>query len=332
MNPPISVLYFGTPAFAVPPLEALIRDERYSVVGVVTQPDQRAGRGKKLTAPPVKRVAEKHGIPVLQPQRVKREWENVRKTFESFAPTVDVGVVCAFGQILHRECLQFPQHGCLNIHASLLPRWRGAAPIHRAILAGDTETGISLMQMDEGLDTGPWYVQQALAITERTTVGSLHDELATLGASMLAEHLPRILNGECRAHEQEESQVTYAEKISKAEAQIDWSLSANEVNRLVRGMAPFPGAYTTFQGKRLKLLFSRALTEVPRNSVGTDTPPAAGTVCRVDHHSFEVLCGDGGVLAIEELQLEGKGRLKAVDFLKGVKVEVGTPLGEGVTI
>ncbi|MCB0330086.1 MAG: methionyl-tRNA formyltransferase [Bdellovibrionales bacterium] len=318
----ISVLYFGTPDFAVPALRALVESEDYSVEAVITQPDKPAGRGKKLSPSPVKKYALSQSIPVLQPAKLKKEWAETKEALLKISPSFDVGIVCAFGQILKSECLQFPKHGCINIHASLLPRWRGAAPIQRAIMSGDTKTGISLMQMDEGLDTGPWYVQEELKITPSTTTMELHDSLAELGGQMLVKHLKEILLGNLPQHTQDEYRVTYADKIDKNEALLDWSQPAEFLAHKIQGLSPFPGAFTFLHGQRLKLLRARSVGDLGNSP--TLTP---GSLCRVESDKLEVQCGSG-VLSIEELQLAGKGRLSTREFLKGIQLSTGFRLTE----
>lgn len=314
------VIYFGTPHFAVPALKALIADSRYDVLAVVTQPDKPAGRGKRVTPSPVKIAALECGIPVLQPSNLGKEWEQVKTTLLNISPNFDVGVVCAFGQILRSPCLEFPLKGCINIHASLLPRWRGAAPIQRAILAGDTTTGISLMQMDTGLDTGDWYIQKEIPITATTTGGSLHDELADLGATLLQEELNSILLGQLPAHQQDDSLANYAHKISKDECLISWEESASAIDRLVRAMSPFPGAYTFLGGNRVKILRGRPVEEFQGQ------PPAKpGKLYHVGQERLEVSCGTG-IYSIERLQMAGRSPQDVRPFLQGIELEPGMQL------
>ena len=314
------VIYFGTPQFAVPPLEALVEDSRYQVLAVITQPDRPAGRGKKLSPPPVKIIAENFGIPVFQPASVAKEWKALKESLLEIAPSFDVGVVCAFGQILKAPCLEFPVKGCINIHASLLPRWRGAAPIQRAIFAGDSTTGISLMQMDEGLDTGDWYVQVGIPITESTTSGTLHDQLADLGAKLLQDELHAILEGAHQAHPQEDSSATYAHKVSKEECLISWERDAAEVSRLVRAMSPTPGAYSFLNGDRVKILLGRPVE--PAHNLA---PSPAGTIYRVASERLEIACGNG-IFSIERLQMAGRAAQNIETFLKGMQLERGMQL------
>ncbi|MCI5064816.1 methionyl-tRNA formyltransferase [bacterium] len=319
----IRVLYYGTPDFAVPPLRALLTtppehtDPVFEVAGVVTQPDRPSGRGKKLSPSPVKQLAEEHQIPVLQPENIRSCWDEWQEELSRvLGETPDVAVVCAFGQILPLPCLHYPRSGSVNIHASLLPRWRGAAPIQRAIMANDTESGISLMQMEEGLDTGPYFAQARIPITETTTGGELHDALAALGGEMLVQYLPMIVSGRCTATTQDECGVTYAKKIHKDECLIDWHKPAKEVAAHIRALAPFPGAYTFFRGKRLKLLNARSLPPLEGEAGETFSP---GEISRAENGTLEVQCSDQTV-GISELQLEGKAKLSTSEFLKGQEI------------
>ena len=320
MTTSYSTIYFGTPAFAVPPLLSLLEDPRFNVLAVVSQPDRPAGRGNKLTTPPVGEEAKKRGIPLFQPNRVKKEWEELREGLLQIAESFDIGVVCAFGQILPTPCLDFPNKGCINIHASLLPRWRGAAPIQRSIMAGDAETGVSLMQMEAGLDTGPFYSKREIPITSTTTSGELHETLSELGGAMLKDDLEKILLGELTVQPQDETLVTHAAKIEKEEAVIPWEKSARDVLSHIHGISPFPGAFSYYQGKRIKIFSVR---EVPQLE-GRENEPS-GTIHRATDSKLEIACGSG-VLPIEEAQLEGKKRLPVAEFLKGISFVTGEQL------
>lgn len=317
----VRVLFFGTPDFALPTLRALVALPAVKVGAVVTQPDRQAGRGGKVQHSPIKEFALQHSIPVLQPVKIFKGAKNFTALVTPYGP-FHLGVVVAYGQILPREALEIPQSGCVNVHASLLPRWRGAAPIQRAILAGDKETGISLMKMDQGLDTGPVIATEKIEISDHCTAGELHDALAEIGAQLLAKHLNSISHGALISTPQTETGVTYAEKIIPADAAIDWSQDSIQLSRLVRAMSPFPGAYTQLTGKRLKIL---AATPKPALLSGSPSTPA-GTVSFCDRRALEVTCGVG-ILSILELQLEGKKRLSIEEFLKGHPIEVGAVLG-----
>jgi methionyl-tRNA formyltransferase len=305
------IVFMGTPEFAVPVLKKLIETQR--VVGVVTQPDRPAGRGRRLQPPPIKKTAEAADIPVYQPRSLRSE--EAADPIRAWEP--EMIVVAAFGQILRPHVLELPPKGCLNVHASLLPRWRGASPIHYAILAGDKETGISLMQMDVGLDTGPVYVQEAVPIRPDETAASLHDRLAQLGADMIGRHLERILSGELTAVPQDDSGSTYARMIKKEEGQIDWQRPAAEIDRLIRAMTPWPGAFTTWEGHNLKVLSARLLE-------GSGSGAAGLVVAQGD--GAAVLTGNGKLI-LERVQLAGKTATAMDDFLRGRPDFVGSRLG-----
>ena len=293
------IVFAGTPDFALVSLQALVESGRRPVA-VLTQPDRPAGRGKKLTASPVKRYAEQQGIPVLQPPTL-RDAEAAAE-LESLRP--DVMIVAAYGLILPQNVLDIPTHGCLNVHASSLPRWRGAAPIQAAIIANDQTTGISLMAMTAGLDCGPVFHTSELTIGDDETAGELHDRLAALGGAILVEYLDSILEGDLTATEQDESLVTYAPKIEKQDAAIDWSLPADEIARRVRAYNPFPGTFFFADDTRIKVWRATAVEG------GAD----AGAVLRNDRNSVVVACGSGA-LRLDELQLPGKRRATAQDFV-----------------
>lgn len=303
----MKVAFAGTPEFAAAALEAILA-AGFDVPLVLTQPDRPAGRGMQLQPSPVKRVALAAGIPVHQPEKLR--------TPEQQAPLADVQadvlVVAAYGIILPQAVLDLPRQGCLNIHASLLPRWRGAAPIHRAIQAGDAETGITIMQMDAGLDTGPMLLSRAEAIHADDTTGSLHDRLALLGADMIVEAL-RALPGGLTATPQPADGVTYAAKIGKAEASIDWSRPAVELERAIRAFNPFPGAVATLQQTPVKLWRARAI----------DAAGTPGEVLLAEGAGVIVACGEGA-LCITELQKPGGKRLPAADFLRGMPIAAGS--------
>ena len=306
MSKPLRIIYAGTPDFSVPALKALI-DSRHEVVAVYTQPDRPAGRGRELRFSPVKETAVASHIPVYQPESLKDE--AVQQQLAALG--ADLMVVTAYGLLLPRAVLQTPRLGCINIHASLLPRWRGAAPIQRAILAGDKKTGITIMQMDEGLDTGEMLAVAECDIKANDTGSSLHDKLMLLGAKTLMDVLPAIADGSVQAVKQDEHQATYAHKLSKAEARIDWQQSAVQIERAVRAFNAWPVAYTFFQrnGKdaSLRIWQAQVLTET---AVGAEP----GTVIGESAEGIDVATGEG-VLRITELQAEGKRRMPAADFL-----------------
>jgi len=307
----------GTPEFAVPSLQALI--ETQEVVGVVTQPDRPAGRGRRLQPSPVKVAAEAASIPIYQPKSLRKEETAV--PLQTWRP--DIIIVAAFGQILRPHVLNLPPCGCLNVHASLLPRWRGAAPIHYALLSGDSETGVTLMQMNEGLDTGAMYVQKAIPIHTHDTAVSLHDRLADLGGVMLRTHLDDIINGRIHPTPQNDSLSTYAPMLKKEEGQLDWSKTAVALDRHIRAMTPWPGAFTTWQGQQLKIIKAQAAdgrlpAGKPGQIVQRETADAPQTIA---------LTGDGG-LVLQTVQLAGKTAVDIAAFVNGRPDFIGSILGK----
>lgn len=306
------VVFMGTPDFAVPSLQKLV--ETQNVVGIVTQPDRPAGRGRQVRPTPVKLEAQRHTIPVYQPDSLRSESEAA--PLRQWQP--DIIIVVAFGQILRQHVLEMPPLGCLNVHASLLPRWRGASPIQHAILAGDTQTGVTLMQMDVGMDTGPIYVQRAVPIQADETAASLHDRLSQLGATMLAECLDDIVNGQLVAEAQDNSHATYAPLIKKEDGALDWQRKAVELERQIRAMTPWPGAYTSWLGKSMRLhKVELATGSLPSEEPGRVIPYGDGVA---------VMAGDGA-LALLELQLEGKKGMAIADFIRGRPDFIGGKLG-----
>jgi len=299
------VVFMGTPDFSVPVLEALV-EAGHEVAAVYCQPPRPAGRGKKDRPTPVHARAEALGLEVRHPERLKGAEEQA----EFAALNADVAVVVAYGLILPQAVLDMPKHGCLNIHASLLPRWRGAAPIHRAIMAGDAETGVCIMQMEAGLDTGPVLLREATPIRAEDTTGSLHDRLSAMGAALIVEALARL--GDLVPEPQPGDGVTYAEKIDKAEARVDWAAPAAEVDGKIRGLSPFPGAWIEVEGQRIKLLGSRVVD-------------GRGTPGEVLDEALTVACGEGAVQVLR-LQRAGRGPQDAEEFLRGTKLPAGTRL------
>jgi methionyl-tRNA formyltransferase len=297
----LRTVFMGTPEFAVSTLRTVL-ESGVNLVGVYTQPDRPKGRGNVLTPPPVKVLAVEHGIPVFQP--VKLRDPLVVEELRRLAP--DLIVVVAFGQILPKSVLEIPRHGCINVHASLLPRYRGASPINKAIMDGESVTGITTMLMDVGLDTGPMLVKKSTPIGAEETAGELHDRLALLGAETMAETLGRLCAGTLSPEVQDDAFSTYAPMLKKEDGRIDWSRPAREVHNQVRGLDPWPGAYTHLGDETLKI--SRTLPEE-----GNEAP---GTVVSAGSDGVRIACGEG-VLRIRELQLPGKKRLAAAEFLKG---------------
>jgi len=306
------VVFFGTPEFAVPSLRALLAGPD-TVVGVVCQPDKPAGRGQQVQVPPVKRVAEQHGVPVAQPAKVKTE--ELPALLRAWAP--DLGVVAAYGRILPSAVLDLPRLGCINVHASLLPAYRGAAPIQWAVLRGERTTGVTIMRMNERMDEGDILWQRATPIAADETYGALQERLALLGATALMEALAALHAGTLRAAVQDAEAATYAPMIRKSDGSIDWSLPAEAIANRVRAFNPWPSAFTTHRGRLLKIHRARVLAE-------TGAGPA-GTVLALGD-SIQVAAG-AGVLGIEELQLEGKRALPAREFSRGGGLAVGDRLG-----
>lgn len=317
------VIYAGTPEFARSTLECL-HAAGFEIVLVLSQPDRPAGRGMKLQASAVKQFALQHAIAVAQPRSLRLDGKYpedaaaARAAIE--AARADVMVVAAYGLILPQWVLDQPRLGCLNIHASLLPRWRGAAPIHRAIEAGDAETGVTIMQMDAGLDTGAMLLTQRVPIAPQDTTGSLHDKLAPLGGRLVVQALQLAAEGHLQPVPQPHEGVTYAHKIEKAEAVLDWGLGAAVLERKVRAFDPFPGASSSVQGESLKVWGCHV-------DSGTGAPAAApGTVLAVDEAGVAVACGDG-VLRLTQLQRAGGKRLAVADFLRGFSLAPGMVFG-----
>ncbi len=301
----MKVTFMGTPDFSVPVLDALV-EAGHEVVAVYSQPPRPAGRGKKERPSPVQARAEELGLTVRHPVSLKTP--EALEEFASFG--ADVAVVVAYGLLLPQAILDVPQHGCLNIHASLLPRWRGAAPIHRAIMAGDTETGVCIMQMEAGLDTGPVLLRQTTSIGAEETTAQLHDHLSQIGASAIVDALAHL---EILVPEvQPEEGVTYAAKIDKAEAKIDWSAPAEIVDRTIRGLSPFPGAWCEIDGQRVKLLASRLVE-------------GSGAPGELLDEALTVACGEGAVQLLR-LQRAGKGAQDAEVFLRGFALQKGAVL------
>ncbi|MEN8175066.1 MAG: methionyl-tRNA formyltransferase [Pseudomonadota bacterium] len=302
----LRIIFAGTPDFSVPALQALL-DAGEQVIGVYTQPDRPAGRGRRLAASPVKQLAEAAALPVYQPPNFKDEDDLA----ELEALRADLMVVVAYGLLLPQRVLDAPRLGCVNIHASLLPRWRGAAPIQRAILAGDTRTGVAIMRMEAGLDTGPVYLVRETRIGERETAAELHDRLAHLGAEALMAALPGIADGSLAPVPQEDADAPYARKLDKAEARIDWTLSAAEIDRRVRAFNAWPVAFTHLDRQSLRIWEAETVPDT------SQAPP--GTVVAQTRAGIDVATGDG-VLRILKLQLPGKRATGAREFLNARRI------------
>ncbi|NMB68311.1 MAG: methionyl-tRNA formyltransferase [Chloroflexi bacterium] len=297
----IRVVFMGSPDFALPTLAAL--EKHYSVVGVITQPDRPAGRGRVLTSPPVKQLAVQLGIAVIQPAKLREP--EAQEALKTWAP--DLVVVAAFGQILRASVLELPRYGCVNVHASLLPRWRGAAPIQAAILHGDAETGVTIMKMDAGIDTGAILSQRALSIRPEDTAGSLSSRLAEEGANLLVETLPGYLAGGLTPIAQDETRATYASMLTKEQGELDFSKPAEALERQVRAFQPWPGAYAYFQGEMLKVLRAHVdgSVAVPSQRSIIQNLPAVGTT--------------SGWLVLDEVQPAGKRPMSGDVFLRGAR-------------
>ena len=305
------IVFMGTPDFAVPSLQALI-DAGHDVCAVYTQPDKPQGRKQILTAPPVKTLALEHDIPVFQPNTLKNEDEQAR--LRELAP--EVIIVVAYGKLLPKAVLDIPPHGCINVHGSLRPRWRGAAPIQWAVIAGDEMAGVTTMKMAEGLDTGDMLLTYETKVGEKETAGELFDRLAQSGAELLTQTLVKL--DEITPRPQDDAQSCYAHMLDKQMAVIDWSKSAHEIDCLIRGLNPWPIALTTLSGERLKVFAAEKAN-------GNGEP---GTVLEADpKKGLTVACGEGA-LGLTEIQLVGGKRMKATDFLRGHAIEVGTKLGD----
>ena len=309
----MKIVFMGTPDFAVTVLEGILKTE-HEVGLVATQPDKAKNRGKKIQYTPVKEKALAHGIPVLQPEKVRGNEEFLAKLRE-YQP--DIIVVVAYGQILPKEILELPKYGCVNVHASLLPHLRGAAPIQRAIIDGDKETGVTIMQMDKGLDTGDILLVEKYRLAPKETGGSLFDKLSELGGPLLLQALDLAERGELSPVPQEHEKHTYAKMLTKALGEIDFNQSAEVVERLIRGLNPWPSAYTHLSGKMLKIWDA--------DVVASETKGEPGQIVQVDKDGFMVQTGKD-LLKINSLQLEGKKRMDAESFLRGYTLEVGSTL------
>ena len=307
----------GTPDFAVPSLKALL-DSGANVVCVITQPDRPKGRGRKITPPPVKKIALQADIQVLQPEKIRDEGFLARLT--DFNP--DLIVLTAYGRVLPAELINLPPHGTINVHASLLPKYRGAAPIQWAIINGETETGVTIMQMDEGLDTGDVLLAEKFPISPDDTAGSLFMKLAELGGTVLKKALAQLRANKLTPIKQDDSLATHAPLLKKEDGLVDWSRSAEQISCLIRGLDPWPTTYTTLSGKRFRLFTPQVVDLTDYQDKG-DAP---GTVCRADHNGLVAKTGKGSLL-IREVQPEGSKRMTVDAFLRGHPIKIGTRLG-----
>jgi methionyl-tRNA formyltransferase len=308
----LRVIFMGTPDFAVPALSELVASG-HDVAAVYTQPPRPRGRGHKLQHSPVGKLAKEYGLELRTPETMKAPAE-AEKLAELEA---DLAVVVAYGQILPEAVLQVPRLGSINLHASLLPRWRGAAPLQRAIMAGDQVTGVQVMQMEAGLDTGPILLSETVPIAPDETYASLHNTLAAIGAGLLPRALAALERGGLQATPQAEEGVTYARKIASEDARIDWARPAREIDLQIRGLSPFPGAHTGLGDTRLKLLMSRT---------GEEANAEPGSVIRADAEGIVMACGDGGSVVVTRLQRAGKSAQNTEEFLRGMPIDQGTVL------
>ncbi len=309
------IVFAGTPEFAVPVLRRLI-DNGLNLVGVYTQPDRPSGRGRRISRSPVKLLAIEYALPVMQPVTFKEA--AVCREFRMLRP--DIMIVAAYGQILPTSILDVPKYGCLNVHASLLPRWRGAAPVARAIEAGDTTTGITIMLMDAGMDTGAVIAKSEINVDHSDNSVTLMEKLAALGAEVLLRCLPDYLSGELTPVPQDEVHATYAPKLKKSEAPIDWARSAEDIRNKIRALNPWPVAHTKHQGNRIRVLEAEIT-----NDTDTGAPETCGSVCRVDKRGIAVACGQG-MLRLTKLQRDHGKPLPARDFLNGYSIAKGDRL------
>lgn len=309
----MKIVFMGTPDFSVPALESLY-DAGHDIAAVVTQPDAARDRGKKIVSTPVKKKAEELGIEVLQPVKIKEDRECIEK-IKGICP--DAIVVIAYGQILSKEILDIPRYGCINIHASLLPRFRGAAPIQRAILEGDELTGVTIMQMEEGLDTGDMLAKE-ITETAGKTGGSLHDELSVMGGRLILKVLEDAEKGELKPEKQDDSLSNYAPMISKKEGRLDFSESADRIEHHIRAFDPWPGSFTEYKGKTMKVWKAHLC--------GSGEAAAPGTITDVSDEGIFVCTGNGSIV-FTEIQMPGKKRVDVKDFLKGNTIEKGVVLG-----
>ena len=307
----LKIVFMGTPEFAVPCLKTL--NENYEVIAVITQPDRPKGRGQKLTPSPIKEYALEHNLTILQPEKIKTA--EIEEQLKNLAP--DLIVVVAFGQILSKAILDIPKLGCINVHASLLPQYRGAAPIHWSIINGETKTGITTMYMDVGLDTGDMILKEEIAISPKMNTGELHDTLMNIGAKTLLQTIQQIAEGSVVRTKQNDAESTYAPLLTKELEKINWLLPATEIYNLVRGLNPWPVAFSIFKGKKLKIWQTKVVDNVATGEIGT--------VLSITETGFTVQTGKG-ILEILELQPESKRKMTAKDFVCGNQIAINDKL------
>ena len=311
----MKLIFMGTPEFAVSSLQKLI-DAGHTITAVFTQPDKPVGRKQIITPPPVKVCAEQHNLTIYQPTKIRTE--DARREFEPLLQSVDAGVVAAYGRILPEWMLLAPKYGCVNVHSSLLPKYRGAAPINWAIVRGETETGVTIMQMDEGLDTGAILLQGKLAIGEDERTPELTARLSALGANLLVETLAKLERGEVQPVQQNNKEATYAQILKREDGQVDWALTATNIRNRMRGFTPFPGCFTFLHEQRLEI------TNCQAEPCAQELE--AGTIIEVAKDSLVIACGGHSQLRVTEVQPAGKKVMSARDFLNGAKLQVGVKL------
>jgi methionyl-tRNA formyltransferase len=312
---PLKLVFCGTPAFAVPSLRALLADPYFQVAGVVTQPDRPRGRGKKTARPPVKDAALEAGVPLYQPEKIKSE--SSLDYFKRVAP--DVVVIIAYGQIIPAALIAIPRLGWINLHGSLLPKYRGAAPINWAIINGEKVTGLTTMQIDAGLDTGPMLLKYQTGIGPDETAPELYAQLAEAGAPLMVETLKKLDRGESTPTPQDNSQATYAPPLKKEDGRIDWFLSAPKIYNRIRGLQPWPGAFTTFRGATCRIWGK------PLKPVAAGGPP--GIILPTQEDGLLVICGGSTVLHVEQIQIEGRNRITDREFMNGARIVPGEHFG-----
>ncbi|GAA0707914.1 methionyl-tRNA formyltransferase [Paraclostridium ghonii] len=309
----MKIVFMGTPEFAVPCLQKII-DEGHEVVSVVTQPDKPKGRGKKLAMPPVKELALKYDIPVYQPLKAREE--SFVETLKEINP--ELIVVVAFGQILPKSILDIPKYGCVNVHASLLPRYRGAAPLNWVIINGEEKTGVTTMYMDEGLDTGDMILKSEIPLDDEITAGELHDKMMIDGAQVLKETIDLISKGQASREKQNNEDTCYSPIMNKSLGNIDWNKSAKDIHNLIRGINPWPSAYTTYEAQTMKIWKTKVINK------NSDKKP--GTILSVDKEGIEVSTGEGSI-QIKEIQMSGKKRMEVHEYIKGNNINTDVILG-----
>lgn len=309
----------GTPEFSVPSLKSLIA-EGHEIAAVFTQPDKPAGRGKHLHLPPVKTLALEHNVTIHQPSKIRNN-DEVRAIFEAASP--DACVVVAYGKILPPWLLAIPRLGCINVHASLLPKYRGAAPINWAIANGEHETGVTVMQMDAGMDTGPMLAKRSISIGDEETAPELSARMAQLGAELLSEALPRIASGDAKPERQSDTEATYAPILKREDGLIDWQMTAREIANRVRAFQPWPGTYTSFRGSKLIMWRAHAVSEA---AVSADID--AGTILNIDAAEMTLACACSSAMRVEEIQVEGKRRMTAREFVNGARLKAGDTIAQ----